>query len=212
LVPYRPTEQTKARKQATEERIVEAARQLIAEGGYAEAQVAAVADRAGVAVGSVYRHFPSKAELLATVFRDASGREVAAVIQAAANAGNDTEPRIRAAVETFAFRALNSGRLAFALLAEPVDPLVEAERLVFRRAYRDAFAAVISNGVRRGELPDQDPELSAAALVGAIGEALVGPVSPTSEDADPEELISSITGFCLRSISGREPADVATDA
>lgn len=208
-MPYRPTERTEARRLATEERIVEAARRLIAHGGYAEAQVGAVAAEAGVAVGTVYRYFPGKSELLARVFRDASGHEVAAVIQAAANAGAAAEPRIRAAVETFAWRALSSGRLAFALLAEPVDPLVEAERLVFRRAYRDAFAAVITQGLRQGELPEQDVELSAAALVGAIGEALVGPVSPTAEqpgEADKEQLIASITDFCLRSITGKEPS------
>ena len=94
--------------------------------------------------------------------------------------------RIDAAVETFARRALRGRRLAWALIAEPVDPAVEAERLVFRRAYRDAFADVIARESPRGELPEQDPATSAAALVGAIGEALVGPVSPTTAARDPE--------------------------
>ena len=44
-------------------------------------------------------------------------------------------------METFARRALRGPRLACALLAEPVDPAIEAERLAFRRAYRDVFAA-----------------------------------------------------------------------
>ena len=189
-------------------RIVSAARELIAHGGYAEAQVVAVASRARVATGTVYRHFPSKAELFADVFRDASQREVDAVAAAASESGDGAAGRIAAAVETFARRALRGRRLAWALIAEPVDPAVEAERLVFRRAYRDVFAEVIRAGVESRELPPQDPELSAAALVGAIGEALVGPVSPTGAARDPGALATSLVEFCIRSVTGKEPAVV----
>jgi AcrR family transcriptional regulator len=87
-VPYRPTERTEAHNIATRRRIVAAARGLIAKGGYAEAQVAAVASRAGVAIGTVYRHFPSKADLFAEVFREASQREVDAVAAAARQAAD----------------------------------------------------------------------------------------------------------------------------
>ena len=75
-MPYRPTERTRARLAAVRERIVDAALDQLAEGGYASASVVAVANRAGVATGSVYRHFPSKGDLFAEVFRRASQREV----------------------------------------------------------------------------------------------------------------------------------------
>ena len=91
-------------------------------GGYAAAQVAAVAERAGVATGTVYRHFPSKADLFAQVFREASQHEVDAVAAAAGEAGESAAERIAVAVETFARRALRGHRLAWALIAEPVDP------------------------------------------------------------------------------------------
>lgn len=205
---YRPTHRTEARKAETRRRIVTGARELIAHGGYGEAQVAAVAARAGVATGTVYRHFPSKAELFAEVFREASQHEVDAVRAAASGSGDGSVGRIAAAVETFARRALRGRRLAWALIAEPVDPAVEAERLVFRRSYRDAFAEVIAEGVELGELPPQDATVSAAALVGAIGEALVGPVSPTTEAEDPEAIVGPLRDFCIRSVTGKEPASV----
>jgi AcrR family transcriptional regulator len=200
-MPYRPTERTEARRTATRERIVRAAHALIARGGYREAQVAAVAAGAGVATGSVYRHFPSKAELFAEVFRRASQREVDATRDAAAAAGGAASQRLAAAVETFARRALRGRRLAWALLAEPVDPAVEVERLAFRRAYAAGFAQVLREGVGAGELPPQNVELTAAALVGALGEALVGPLSPVADDVDADALVADLVTFCLRSVT-----------
>src|SRR5437868_10453140 len=126
-MPYRATERTEARRAQTRERIVQAAHDLVAEGGFANAPVAAVAQRAGVATGSVYRHFPSKADLFAEVFRRASQREVDAVRAAAVGAGDSVE-RLAVTIETFARRALRGRRLAWALLAAPVDPAVEVER------------------------------------------------------------------------------------
>jgi AcrR family transcriptional regulator len=200
-VAYRPTERTEARRTAARDRIVRAALELVARGGYREAQVAAVAKRAGVATGTVYRHFPSKADLLTEVFRVASQREVDAV----AAAGGATAPeRIAAAVETFARRALRGRRLAWALLAEPVDPAVEAERLQFRRAYADVFAAAIRDGIAARELPEQDAAFTATALVGAIGEALVGPLSPTGAAVDADALVAGLITFCLRSTTDQE--------
>lgn len=192
---YRPTERTEARRLATRERIVRAATELVARGGYREAQVAEVARRAGVATGTVYRHFPSKAELAAEVFRAASQREVDAVA-AAAGAHDDPRDALAAAVATFARRALAGRRLAWALLAEPVDPTVEAERLAFRRAY----AAVFANAIH----PDHGPELTAAALVGAIAEALVGPLAPTAGELDEDALVAGLIAFCLRATNDLE--------
>jgi AcrR family transcriptional regulator len=207
-VAYRPTERTEARKAETQARIVASALELIAEGGYVAASIAAVAERAGVAVGTVYRHFHSKSALFAEVFREAAQHEADAM-RAAIEAHPDAPPqeRLAAGFETFARRALRGRRLAWALLAEPVDPAVEAERLHLRRDYRDMVAAVIADGVVRGELPAQDPETTAAALVGATAEAMVGPLSPTANGGEGEATVAAIVNFCVRAI-GKEPASV----
>ena len=101
-----------------------------------------------------------------------------------------------AAVEAFARRALAGPVLAYALLAEPVDPAVEAERLRFRIGYRDAFARVLEDGVRDGELRPHDTRTVAAALVGALGEALVGPLSSRRAAARTRPLIATLVQFC----------------
>src|SRR6476659_7953023 len=101
-MPYRATERTEATRVA--------ARRRIAAGGYRAASVAAVAGQAGVATGTVYRHFPSKADLFAEVFRTASQHEVDATRRAADAAGPAAADRLAAAVETFARRALAGRR------------------------------------------------------------------------------------------------------
>lgn len=205
---YRPTQRTEARKAETRARIVAAARELIARGGYVAASVAAVADRADVAVGTVYRHFHSKSALFAEVFREAARHEADAMREALeANPDAPASERLGAGFETFARRALRGRRLAWALLAEPVDPAIEAERLRLRRDYRDMVATVIADGVSRGELPAQDPETTAAALVGATAEAMVGPLSPAANGGGGEATVAAIVNFCVRAI-GNEPVSV----
>jgi AcrR family transcriptional regulator len=194
-MPYRPTERTEARRAATRERIVTAALDQVAAGGYASAGVQTVAARAGVAVGTLYRHFPSKGDLFAEAFRRASQRELDVVVEVTENRGRSARERVAAGVEAFARRALAGPVLAYALLAEPVDPAVEAERLRFRTGYRDAFARVLDDGARDGELRPHDTRTVAAALVGALGEALVGPLS-IANGGSHEPLVATLVQFC----------------
>src|SRR5207302_9801382 len=75
IMPYRPTERTEARRAETRERIVSDALDQLAEGGYASASVQAVARRAGVVRGGVYRYFPYESEQFVEDFQRASARE-----------------------------------------------------------------------------------------------------------------------------------------
>lgn len=193
---YRRTEQTQARRAAQRERIVAAATMQLAEHGYAGLSVAAVAERAGVATGTVYNHVPGKTELVAEVFRAVVAREVAAVEASVEAVRGDTRAEVTAFVETFARRALRSRRLAYALLAEPVDPAIDALRLEFRLAFRRVAADVINRAIAGGTVPDQDSEVVAAALVGAVGEALVRPLLARARPGT----VPTLTRFALRSI------------
>ena len=195
-MPYRRTPAVQARLDSQRQAVLDAAVALLAEQGYAGCSMAAVAARAGIATGSVYRHFPSKSELAAELFRTVVSREVAAVSEASQRPGDLVE-RIVAVVETFARRAMKSPRLAYALLAEPVDPAVDAERLVFREAFRDVFAERIADGIAQGVLPEQDPRLTASALVGAGAEALVGPLA---EGAASPDTVPALITFTLRAL------------
>ncbi len=187
----------------TRERLLAAARELIEEGGYGAASVLAIADRAGVAAGTLYRHFASKEELFVEVFRSVCEREERAVRAAAEQLPADASARerLQTVLATFARRALRNPRLAWALIAEPVDPRVDAERLAYRARYAELIAAGLAAGIAAGELPQQDVGLTAAALVGGCGEALVGPLSPVATGGPgADEVTLALETFVGRAI------------
>ena len=69
------------------------------------------------------------------------------------------------------------------------------------------MAALLRAGIAAGEIPDQNAELSAAAVVGAIAESLVGPLSPVAgQIASDEELIATLVRFCRRSVGAADGA------
>ena len=188
----------------TRERLVRAAREVLERGGYATASVVAIAERAGVSSGALYRHFPSKADLFVEVFRVAAEGEIAA-LNGAATRTDSCAARLEAIVATYARRALHNRRLAWALVYEPVDPMVDAERLVYRRNYCRGMAALLRQGIAAGEFRNENPELTAAAIVGAIAETLVGPLSPIGGDTASEaEIIASLLRFCRRGVGARD--------
>ncbi|MDT4934473.1 MAG: hypothetical protein QOK11_2365, partial [Pseudonocardiales bacterium] len=77
-----------------------------------------------------------------------------------------------------------------------------ALRLQFRVSFRDLMAGLIADGVAGGTVPPQNPTLVAAALVGAIGEALVGPLASGTEEPDT---VSTLTEFARRAIGAPLP-------
>jgi AcrR family transcriptional regulator len=187
----------------TRERLLSAARELIEEGGYGAASVVAIADRAGVAAGTLYRHFASKEELFVEVFRSVCAREERAMRSAAEQlpAHATARERLETVLATFARRALRNPRLAWALIAEPVDPRVDAERIAYRARYAELIAAGLAAGIAAGELPEQNVSLTAAALVGGCGEALVGPLSPLATSGPgAEEVVAALRTFVGRAV------------
>ena len=194
---------TEVAAKPTRERLLHAARELIEEGGYGAASVVAIAERAGVAAGTLYRHFDSKEDLFVELFRAVCDREVQAMREAAASMPDDAThvDRLETVLSTFAARALRRPRLAWALIAEPVDPLVDAERLAYRERYSALTAEALRAGIAAGELPEQNVELTAAALVGGCGEALVGPLSPLAGSRPSVvEILEALRTFVRRAV------------
>src|SRR5581483_12039912 len=137
-MPYRRTEKVVKKLAARQHAILAAGRALASEHGMAAVQIAAVAGRAGIAAGTVYRYFPAKTELVASLVAALAEEEIAA-LAGAANSAPGPLSALAAAIATFAARALRRRRLAFALIAEPVEPEIETVRVSYRRSLAAEF-------------------------------------------------------------------------
>ena len=201
---YRQTERMEGRLADKRRLILRAVRTVVASEGFGGAHVSAVAEAAGVATGTVYRHFPSKAELFAEALALNSRHELA-VIAAVVDADGTAIQRLDEAVRVFARRTLRGRRLAYAMIAEPAEPAVDAARLKYRCAFADVFERLIHDGIATGAFPPQDARASAACLIGALIEGLIGPLAPEGgEVADTKALVEAIAGFCLRAVAGQQ--------
>ncbi len=199
---YRRSALMEERLADNRDRILLAARKLVADGGFREAQVAAVAAAAGLSTGTIYRYFPSKAELFVEVLTRAVEQEIQ-ILDEIAQRDAPASERLGAAVASFVRRALAGPNLAYAFIAEPVDPEVEAARILCRKQFGDVFKTILIAGIDSGEFPTQDCDAAAACIVGAYTEALVGPIGPATRNTrDKARLIESIRTFCIRAVGG----------
>jgi AcrR family transcriptional regulator len=186
----------------TRERILAAARDAVAEGGWQAAQVAPIAARAGVATGSVYRYFESKAALYREVLDVVSRREVEVLRRIADGEGSATR-RLSDAIAAFIDRAMKARRLAHALIAEPCDPEIDAGRLYHRAAITKEFTRIVRDGIESGEFVDMDAGLGAACVFGAFCEALVARIAPDAGSAvrSPQRSTAAIAKLCTRMLT-----------
>ena len=131
------------------ERVIAAARAVFGEQGR-EAQMDDVARQAGVGVGTVYRHFPTKQALLGALIVDAFDR-VAAEARRALD-----EPDAWAAMERvlwFAAENLATDRALSEAMAS--DAEIPAGATAGQASLRDSFSALMRRAVAAGQLrPD----------------------------------------------------------
>lgn len=153
----------------TSERILEAAEETLRRFGPAKTSVVDVARALGVSHGSVYRHFPTKADLRDAVVDRWLQRMHPALAVIADGAGEAAE-RIRLLLWTLAetkwTRAQDDPEFfaAFSELAEEArTPVVAHIDFVVGR-----LAKVISEGVERGEIASADPKATALAVFDAM--------------------------------------------
>jgi AcrR family transcriptional regulator len=199
-MPYRRTENVVRRLAEREEAILAAATTIAAEGGMAAVQIAAVAARAGIAAGTVYRYFPSKTDLVADLVAVVAGRELSAMT-AAGDAAPGPLSALAACIATFAARALRERRLAWAVIGEPVDAQVDAIRVDFRQSLAAELEARIKTAIAGRHLPEQDAGVAAPAIVGALMEGLLGPLAPTPADAaSARAAVQAATLLALRAL------------
>ena len=171
------------RGEATRARLMEATRSVVREVGYAHASTRAIAQAAGVAEGTIYRHFPDKAALFFATVLESNAPIVAwvATLPARAGEGSVEENLADAAVRLAGLR----DQILPLELAIAADPELAAQR-------RQAMAAAGTS------LPPGPPAAVAAYLA---AEQRLGRVRG---DLDPREAAEVLLGtlFALGAMPG----------
>jgi len=105
LVGFRPPQQARSREALR--KLMTAAEEVLAEVGYEECTMAAVAERAGVSVGSIYRRFEGRDQLLAALKERVSSDLEARIVAAVNAAPESLDGIVRAYVRAFAIAFSN---------------------------------------------------------------------------------------------------------
>ncbi|GAB2929282.1 TetR/AcrR family transcriptional regulator [Streptomyces mayteni] len=165
---------TSTRRGATRLRLYEAAVTLIAEQGFSSTTVEQIAERAGVAKGTVYYNFASKTELFEGLLRHGVGPLTVALREAAhgsAARGGDTVDALDAMAGAGLDFIIGNPDFTRLLVAEQwrTNRSWHATLLDVRRQLAGVVEEVLQEGVKRGELrEDLDVQLIAGAMVGMV--------------------------------------------
>lgn len=166
------------------ERIVDAASAVFSQVGVA-APVRAIAERSGVGVGTLYRHFPTRADLIAAVYR----HQVDAAVEAASTLRRDSSTSVKALhdwVDVFVDFLVTKHGLAEAIGTEGEE---------FTRLHAYFLDRLVPVGATL--LEEASPEgasLSAYALLRGIGNLCIGGLGP---GYDPTELAHALVRGAL---------------
>jgi AcrR family transcriptional regulator len=167
-------------------RILEAAVRVFAERGYHASRVGDIAEAAGVAHGLLYHYFPSKEDVLRTIFRDAWSRLIDAL--RSIEAGGEPAPE---QLRRVAAVLLRSWRNDPDLVRVLVREIARSPQLTAQVDEVGDVFLVIERVIARGQAEgsfrvDLDPRLASWIVYGSLEELLTGWVLGQLPDGDEE--------------------------
>ena len=168
------------------QRIDAAALHLFAERGADATPIPMIAERAGVAVGSLYRYYANKDELVARLYTENYAR-LAGELKRAAGESATTRDKIEAMVRFICGFFDQEWDLARFLLLEQH---VRLKSYAGTANPVDVVCHVLAEGMRREELRRLDPMLAAAMVMGPVIQAatfrtygrVAGPLSDAADE------------------------------
>lgn len=195
------------RMEQNREAILQSARELIAQGGIKDAQIQAIAERAGVSSGLVYRYFDNKSQVLIEVLSEAIQHEVK-ILNHIAESELSSKQKLDKAVTTFVKRAMNSPQLAYSLMFEPVDAELEHERFRSKQLIKQSIKEILAAGKINGEFGFEDLNTAALCVVGAMTFVVIEPLNPSRgvmfEQNHKDYFVKQIAEFCVNAVQVQE--------
>src|SRR4029450_7600075 len=144
---------TSARSEGTRQRLLDAAADVFAAGGYRRATVAEICRRAGANIAAAHYHFGDKQGLYAAVFDYALQRATSEEANGGPEQPTTAEDRLRVQVTSFVRRLLDPRRpawIARLMAHELIEPSEVLDRLVRNRmrANHDQIADAVPELLR----------------------------------------------------------------
>jgi AcrR family transcriptional regulator len=127
--------------------LLEAAKSVFAESGV-DAPVRDIASRAGVGIATVYRHFPSRAEMIAAVYR----REIDACVAAAEPLKSEHEPFVALSKWLHRFTSLIATKRGLAASLNAQDPAYQTLPSYFREHLEPVLQSLLDAAAQAGEV------------------------------------------------------------
>lgn len=204
---YKRSSLMQERMEQNRNTILQSARELIAEGGFKDAQIQAIADRAGLSSGLVYRYFANKSQVLIEVLNAAIGIEVD-ILNNIAQGELSATKKLHKAVTTFVRRAMNSPQLAYSLMFEPVDPELEHGRFRSKQLIKQSVKEILAEGKTTGEFGFEDLNTAALCVVGAMTFVVIEPLNPSRnimfDETYKDYFVKQIADFCVNAVQLQE--------
>jgi AcrR family transcriptional regulator len=157
-------------KRDTSRKVLEAARDLFNEIGYDETTIRAIAERAGVSVGSVFTTFTSKADMLSQVMDDRVEALYAELERVARHLRGTTCDRVCSVFSIHYDFECRRVKLFLAHVAASFSPSLDASTIPYGRnvRFKTMILDMLAEGVERGEVrPDADLDLVLDTLMAA---------------------------------------------
>jgi len=152
---------------ATREAILDAAMRTFTENTFAGSSMADVAQRAGVAVGSIYRHFPSKESLGNSVHQLWKGRALSAVVTAVDPAAPSRTAFGQMWRALAGFAAEHPDAFAF-LEYQQHEAYLDSSGRATSHELTEFARALVVRGQQAGEIRPGSPDMLIALAYGAL--------------------------------------------
>ena len=145
--------------EATRQRLLRAALDLYTTIGFRATTTPAIAARAGVAEGTIYRHFSGKEHLLNEVYRNAQRWGAGLVKEAEPNGYPSVSMRLTAIARRLLDAAARDPSLTRMLLRSREEQHLDERSREAAREFRDALRQVVAGGENEGVVRKGPPEL-----------------------------------------------------
>ena len=204
---YKRSSLMQERMMQNRQSILQSARDLIAIGGFKEAQVQAIAEKSGVSSGLVHRYFENKNPILIEVLSNAITHEID-ILNTIAKSELESVEKLHKAVKTFVKRALNSPQLSYSLMFEPIDAVLEHERFRSKQLIKESIKEILAEGKTNGDFVFEDLNTAALCVVGAMTFVVIEPLNPSRnvifDENYKDYFVKQIADFCVNAVQMRE--------